>query len=195
MTKVIADISMSLDGFVTGPDPGLANGLGTGGEPLHTWAFSGDEVDANVLRAATERSGAVIMGRRLFDIIDGPHGWDDEVGYGAGLAGTPPFFVVTHSAPDDARLGLDFTFVTDGIRAAVDLARLAAGAKDVVVMGGGDVVRQCVDEGLVDELHIHLAPIVLGAGTPLFARSGRHELLQRSVRVSRHATHLSYDVV
>ena len=91
MTNVIADISMSLDGFVTGPEPDLAHGLGHGGEPLHTWAIdSDDEVDIQELKDATEASGAVVMGRRLFDIVDGPHGWNDEMGYGANLAATPP---------------------------------------------------------------------------------------------------------
>src|SRR4029079_9923882 len=83
MTKVIADITMSLDGFVTGPDPDLEHGLGHGGEPLHEWAVSDDPGDAQQLRAGTEQSGAVVMGRRLFDIIDGPGGWNDDVGYGA----------------------------------------------------------------------------------------------------------------
>ncbi len=196
MTKVIADISMSLDGFVTGPDPDVDHGLGRGGEPLHTWAVESDDaVDVEVLRAATEGTGAVVMGRRLFDIVDGPLGWNDEMGYGAGLVGTPSFFVVTHSPPDSVRLGLDFTFVTDGVAAAVARARTAAGSKDVVVMGGGEVVRQCVDQGLVDELRLHLAPIILGAGTPLFAGAGRRELVQRSVRVSTTATHLTYQLV
>ncbi len=196
-TKVIVDISVSLDGFVTGPDPSLELGLGRGGEPLHTWAVaSDDEVDREVLREATEVSGAVIMGRRLFDIIDGPGGWNDEMGYGAGLAATPPFFVVTHSVPDNVRLGLDFTFVTEGLAVAVEQARAAAEAagKDVVVMGGGDVIRQCVDEGLADELRLHLAPVILGGGTPLFSNSRRRELGQRSVRVSPTATHLIYDI-
>ncbi len=193
MSKVIADISMSIDGFVTGPDPGPASGLGRGGEPLHTWAVdSDDEIDADVLREATEGTGAVVMGRRLFDIVDGPDGWNDEMGYGAGLAGTPPFFVLTHAAPDRIRLALDFTFVADGPASAVAQARAVAGEKDVVVMGGGDVVRQCVDKGLVDELRLHLAPIILGGGTPLFFGSIRRELVQRSVRVSRTATHLTY---
>jgi len=89
MTRVIADISMSLDGFVTGPDPDVEHGLGHGGEPLHTWAIdSDDEVDAKVLADATGLSGAVVMGRRLFGTIDGPKGWNDEMGYGAG---TPLF--------------------------------------------------------------------------------------------------------
>jgi dihydrofolate reductase len=195
MTKIVADISMSLDGYVTGPDPDLEHGLGRGGEPLHTWALdSSDGIDAEVLREATEASGAVVMGRRLFDIVDGPHGWNDEMGYGAGLAGTPPFYVVTHSVPKNVRLDLDFTFVTDGLDAAINQARTAAGPKDVFVMGGGDVVRQCVDGGLADELRIHLAPIVLGSGTPLFVGSGRHQLVQRSVRVSSTATHLIYSL-
>ena len=196
MTRVVADISISLDGFVTGPDPSNEQGLGAGGEALHEWALaSDDEVDAAVLREAVERSGAVIMGRRLFDIVDGPGGWNDEMGYGAGLAAAPPFFVVTHAPPDHVRLDVDFTFVTDGLPAAVERAREAAGDRDVVVMGGGDVIRQCVVGGLVDELSIHLAPVVLGGGTPLFAADGeRRRLVQRSVRPSSTATHLTYEV-
>lgn len=84
MTHTIADISISLDGFVAGPHPNPDNGLGTGGEALHTWAFSGDPDDRRVLREATARSGAVVLGRRLFDVVDGPYGWDDTSGYGAG---------------------------------------------------------------------------------------------------------------
>ncbi len=194
MTKVIADITMSLDGFVTGPDPDLDHGLGHGGEALHEWVFSNDEVDAQVLEHSTSRSGAVVMGRRLFDIIDGPHGWSDEMGYGATHAGNPPFFVVTHAEPASIRLALDFSFVTDGLAAAIQRARDVAGTKDVVVMGGGDVIRQCVDDGLADELVLHLAPIILGAGTPLFTGAARRELRQRDVRVSEHATHITYDV-
>ncbi len=195
MTRVIADISMSLDGFITGPDPDLEHGLGRDAETLHTWAVDSDaEVDTEVLREATETSGAVVMGRRLFDIIDGPGGWNDEMGYGAREVGTPPFFVVTHSAPEHVRLGLRFTFVTEGVEVAIQQAVAAAGNKDVVVMGGGDVIRQCLDLGLVDELGIHLAPIILGAGTPLFAGNVRRELVQHSVRVSPVATHLVYRI-
>lgn len=194
MTRVVADITMSLDGFVTGPGADLQHGLGIGGEPLHDWVMQPDDVDTEVSREATEMSGAVVMGRRLFDIIDGPEGWNDEMGYGAGLAATPPFFVVTHSPPAQIRLGLRFTFVTDGVAPAIRQARPAAGDKAVFVMGGGDVIRQCLDAGLVDELRIHLAPIVLSAGTPLFAGIRRHELVQRSVRVSINATHLVYEV-
>jgi dihydrofolate reductase len=195
MTKVIAEITMSLDGFVTGPDPGLEQGLGRGGEPLHRWVFDGDDaVDAEVLQESAERSGAVIMGRRLFDIIDGPKGWREDMGYGASNAAAPAFYVVTHSPPEDVRLDLDFTFVTEGPKTAVEKARAAAGDKDVVIMGGGDVIRQALDEGLVDELRLHVSPLILGTGTPLFDNSNRRELIQKSVRVSSNATHLVYEV-
>lgn len=190
MTRVIADISMSLDGFVTGPEAGPENGLGNGGEPLHAWVFGDDPVDAEVLRSGTEATGAVVMGRRLFDVVDGPQGWNEEVGYGAGHAATPPFFVVTHSPPREVRLGLDFTFAA-GVADAVDRARAAAGDRDVFVMGGGDVVRQVVEDGLADELRVHLAPVLLGGGTPLFG-SSRAELVQTSSVASAYATHLTY---
>ncbi len=197
MTKVIADISMSLVGFVTGPAPDLEHGLGHGGEPLHAWVFGSDDpVDKQVLAAAAEASGAVVMGRNLFDIIDGPNGWSDDMGYGAGHAATPPFFVVTHSIPAQVRLGLDFTFVTDGLESAIDQARAAAPRlgddKHAFVMGGGDVIRQCLDAGLADELRIHLSPIVLGDGTPLFNGATRREYRQQSVEVSPYATHVTY---
>jgi dihydrofolate reductase len=195
MTRVVADISMSLDGFVTGPDPDLEHGLGHDGEGLHRWAIeSTDPVDREVLRRSTQDSGAVVMGRRLFDIVDGPHGWNDEMGYGAGQVGTPPFFVVTHARPASVRLGLDFTFVTAGISAAVEQARQAAAERAVFVMGGADVVRQALDGGLVDELRLHLAPVVLGAGTPLFDGAMPRDLVQQAVEVSPFATHLTYAV-
>ena len=191
----VADISISLDGFVTGPNAGLHNGLGDGGEPLHTWAVdSSDEVDVDVLETAVGSTGAVIMGRRLFDIIDGPDGWNEEMGYGAGHAAVPPVFVVTHEAPATWRLGPRFRFVTDGLAAAVEQAGGAAGDKEVVIMGGGDVIGSALEEGLVDQLRIHLAPIVLGGGTPLFKDGARTELEQLSVRVSSTATHVTYAV-
>lgn len=195
MPKVIADISMSLDGYVTGPDVDLDHGLGRGGEALHTWALtSDDEVDARILRDATEGTGAVIMGRRLFDIIDGPQGWSDEMGYGAEHAAAPPVFVVTHEPPATWRLGDRFRFVTGGVAAAIDAARAAAGDGDVVVMGGAEVVRQAVADGLVDELVIHLAPELLGAGTRLFGDDAPRHLTQVDVDVSPTATHLRYRV-
>lgn len=196
MSSVVADITISLDGFVTGPDAGPDAGLGRGGEGLHTWVMSGHEVDRAVLEEAAATSGAVVMGRNLFDVVDGPHGWNDEMGYGADLDARPPFFVVTSSAPERVRLAPthDFTFVLDGPAAAVEQARAAAGDRDVCVMGGGQVVRGCIDAGLVDRLRLHISPVLLGAGTPLFDGAVPRTLVQRDVRVSPHAVHVTYDV-
>jgi dihydrofolate reductase len=204
MTRIIADISVSLDGFVTGPDPGPDNGLGTGGEALHTWAFSDDADDRRILGEATARSGAVVLGRRLFDVVDGPHGWDDTTGYGAGEVGRPAFVVVTRTPPASVRLAdLDWTFVTTGLPDAVAAAReraeaasAAAGTDlDVVLMGGGATVGSALAAGLVDALTLHLAPVVLGAGTPLFTGTVPGTLVQRAVTATSTATHLTYDVV
>lgn len=195
MPKVIADISISLDGFVTGPNAGPGNGLGDGGEPIHRWVFDGVPVNQRVLREAAEQSGAVVMGRNLFDVIDAPDGWNDEIGYGANHAAKPSFFVVTHSVPEHVRLtNLDFTFVTDGLRQAVDLAKQAADGKDVYVMGGGDIIRQAVDAHTVDVLRVHISPIVLGQGTPLFSNNRRRELHQVNVEPSASATHITYEL-
>jgi len=195
MPKVIADISMSLDGFVTGEGADVQHGLGDAPE-LHTWVMPQDAVDAEVLERATAESGAVVMGRRLFDTVDAPDGWSEEMGYGADQTGTPPFFVVTHSAPEDLRLerdlGMRFTFVGD-LAAAIDQARSAATHGDVVIMGGGDVIGQALEQGLVDELRVHLAPMVLGGGTPLFKRGTRLLYKQREVRPSSNAVHLTYE--
>ncbi|WP_327287341.1 dihydrofolate reductase family protein [Streptomyces sp. NBC_01198] len=204
MTRIIADITMSLDGFVTGPDPGPRSGLGTGGRALHAWAFSDDPDDRRVLREATARSGAVVLGRRLFDLVDGPNGWDDETGYGATEVGRPAFVVVTSSAPRAVRLtDLDWTFVTTGLPDAVAAARERAEAAsadsgrdlDVVLMGGRATVGSALDAGLVDALTLHLAPVVLGAGTPLFTGRAPRTLVQRTVAVTSTATHLTYDVL
>ncbi|MET9616700.1 dihydrofolate reductase family protein [Kitasatospora indigofera] len=204
MTRIVADISVSLDGFVTGPDPGPDQGLGTGGEALHTWAFSDDPDDRRVLHEATVRSGAVVLGRRLFDLVDGPDGWDDETGYGAREAGRPAFVVVTSSPPASVRLGaLDWTFVTTGLPDAVTAACERAGAAsardgkdlDVVLMGGGALIRSAFDAGLVDTLSLHLAPVLLGAGTPLFTGAAPRALVQRGAVPTTTATHLTYDVL
>jgi dihydrofolate reductase len=196
MTKVIGDITMSLDGFVTGPGADIEHGLGLDADGLHAWAIDSDDpVDRAVLAGSTEASGAVLMGRKLFDTIDGPLGWNDEMGYGADQVGTPAFFVVTSTRPEAVRLSLDFTFVLDGPAAAVERAYDAAGDRDVVVMGGGSLVAGCLEAGLLDELRIHLSPEILGAGTPLFGDVTRHRLRQRSVEVSPVCTHLVYDVL
>ena len=148
--------------------------------------------------SATAESGAVVMGRRLFDIVNAPDGWNEDMGYGADQTGTPPFFVVTHSPPRDVRLerelGMRFTFVSDLVT-AIDQARSAATHGDVVIMGGGDVIGQALEQGLVDELRLHLAPMVLGGGTPLFKPGTRQMYRQRDVRPSRNAVHLTYERV
>ncbi|GGQ10356.1 dihydrofolate reductase family protein [Streptomyces mutabilis] len=204
MTRIIADISISLDGFVTGPDPGPDSGLGTGGEALHTWAFSDDPDDRRLLREATARSGAVVLGRRLFDVVDGPNGWDDTTGYGAGEVGKPAFVVVTSSPPDSVRLAdLDWTFVTTGLPDAVAAARERAEAAsarsgkdlDVMLMGGGATIGSALDAGLVDTLSLHLAPVLLGSGTPLFTGGTRRTLVRRGVTPTSTATHMTYDVL
>jgi dihydrofolate reductase len=115
------------------------------------------------------------MGRRLYDIVDGPNGWNEDVGYGhdQNQSAAPPCYVVTHEPPTGVRLASRFRFVTAGVASAVDQARATASDKDVVVMGGANVIDQCLAAGLVDELRIHLSPLLLGGGTRLFDSSGR----------------------
>lgn len=195
MSKVIADITISLDGYVTGPLADSQHGLG-GVDELHTWVAQQDPVDTEILGEIAATTGAVVMGRRLFDIVDGPNGWTTDMGYGAQQAATPPFFVVTHSAPQHGRLerelGMRFTFVDD-LTTAVDQARTAATDGHVVIMGGGDIIGQAIEQGLVDELYLHLAPLLLGGGTPLFRVGTRQRYRQRDVRPSSNAVHLTYE--
>jgi dihydrofolate reductase len=197
MTSVIADITMSVDGFVTGPGADLEHGLGLDSEGLHAWALDSDDpVDRGLLATLTVDSRAVVMGRKTFDTVDGPDGWNEEMGYGADQAGRPPFFVVTSTRPERVRLAAthDFTFVLDGAASALAQAREAAGDGNVYVMGGGTLIAGCLAEGLLDQLRVHLSPELLGTGTPLFSGAGRHRLVQRDVQVSAAAVHLTYDV-
>jgi dihydrofolate reductase len=195
MAGIVADITVSLDGFVTGPDPDLEHGLGRGGEPLHYWAFAADDdIDAAVLTESTAQTGAVVMGRRTFDFVDGPNGWSEAEGYVPGRAFRPPVFVVTHSVPQNRRLTTQFSFVTDGLGAAISAARAAAGDQNVAVMGGAEVVRQAVRQRLVGRLRLHIAPVLLGSGTRLFDGGPPQELIQERVQASTHATHVTYRV-
>jgi dihydrofolate reductase len=162
MGKVFADQSISLDGFSAGPNVGMSNPMGDGGEELHAWQFRGGrrrEVLDSLFGGST---GAVVVGRHTFDL--GEKHWGDE----------PPFhlpvFVVTHrpQATVTKRSGTTYTFLTDGIERAVAQARTAAGDRDVVVLGGAAIIQQCIRAGLVDELRLHLVHILLGGGTRLF---------------------------
>lgn len=199
MSTVIADISMSLDGYVTAPGVDLEHGLGIGGEAIHAWVLEEPRspVDEEVLARGFENTGAVVLGRRLYDVVDGPHGWNDDIGYGydQDQSAAPPCYVVTHEPPAQVRLVSRFRFVTEGVAAAIEQARAAAGDKDVVIMGGANVIDQSLAARLVDELHIHLSPLVVGGGTRLFDLVGPTTLVQRAVTESPRATHLTYDVV
>ena len=198
MSKTRITITMSLDGYVTGPavdeDPGLG-----GARELHTWVFESDDVDRSILEQSVEQSGAVIMGRRLFDVVNSPDGWNENIGYGADQTGRPPFFVVTHSPPahpvrleDD--LGMHVTFVTD-LPAAIEQARTAATHGNVVIMGGGDLIGQAIEQRLVDELRLHISPLLVGGGRPLFKPGTQHLYRQADVRASRNAIHVTYEPV
>src|SRR5215216_6620144 len=172
------DISMSLDGFVAGPNITLESPLGDGGESLHEWIFGlkawrqphglegGEEgPDNDLVREGLQRNGAVIMGRRMFSGGAGP--WEDDPNADAWWGDDPPFhhpvFVLTHHArePVQKEGGTTFTFVTDGIEAALEQARAAAGNRDVAVAGGADVVQQYLEAGLIDAMQLHVAPLLL----------------------------------
>jgi dihydrofolate reductase len=199
MSKVIADISMSLDGYVTARGADQEHGLGIGGEAIQAWVLEEPRapVDQAVLAHSVEQTGAVVMGRRLYDLVDGPNGWNDDIGYGHDQHQPPgpPCYVVTHQPPARVRLASMFRFVTGGVADAIDQARATAGDKDVVVMGGANVIDQSLAARLVDELRIHLSPLVLGDGTRLFDLVGPTRLVQREVIMSPRATHLTYEVV
>lgn len=196
MAKVIGDISVSIDGFVAGPDTGPHAGLGSGGEKIHAWVFAGEEADQRALDRAAE-AGAVVMGRNVFDVVNEPDGWKEGMGYGADRDARPPLFVVTSTQPDTPRIAslYEVSFVTTGLQAAVDQARAAAPGRDVYVMGGGATVRGCLEAGLLDQLRLHLSPIIMGAGIPLFDGVSPRQLKQVDIGVSTSAVHITYDVL
>ncbi len=192
MSTVAAAISMSLDGFVTGPNVTRAQQLGEGGEVLHRWLETPDPRDIEVLSGMGEGVGAVLMGRRSYDLAEGDGGWGE-----AGPVGRTPCFVLTHSVPDPetVRAPEVFTFVTDGIRSAVARAEATAGDK-VVAVHGASAAQQCIAAGLMDEIQIHLAPVLLGEGTRLFAHLGGLFRLERIGAVATpNATHLRFRII
>jgi dihydrofolate reductase len=201
MGTVIADISMSLDGFVAGPDDRAGRGLGEGGERLHYWVFGGPwsydsppegsatGVDGEVLDELLTAAGAVVVGRRMFDCGEA---WGYENPF------PMPCLVLTHRAdPELVEKAPTFTFVTGGTADAMARARAVAGDKDIVIGGGANVIQQYLAAGLVDEVQIHLAPVLLGAGTRLFDHlgTGLPELERTRVIESPFVTHLRYRVV
>jgi len=196
MSKVISDMSMSLDGYITGPNDSV--------ELLHQWLYdlaswrerhgiAGGETnrDAEILDEAFKNTGAILMGRRMFDVGEGP--WGDN----------PPFhmpvFVLTHDAREEVvkEGGTTFTFVTDGLESALTQAKAAAGDKDVSVAGGANIIQQLIRAGLLDEIQIHLIPVLLGGGRKLFENTGAEhiELEQTRVIQSPGLTHIKFRVV
>ena len=210
MSKVRVHISVSADGYVAGPDQSLENPLGVGGESLHEWlvalrawrephGLAGGEVNASspVVEESMASVGAEIMGRGKFG--GGPGPWSGE--WQGWWGDEPPFhmpvFVLTHHEREPLTLSdTTFTFVTEGIEAALDRARAAAGAKDVLVGGGASVINQYLAAGLVDELELNVVPFVLGGGARLFSGLGPDLRLEqvRAIEASG-VTHLSYRVV
>jgi dihydrofolate reductase len=192
MSKVIFDISMSLDGFMTAANRRPEEPIGDGGLRLVEWAIGGDELNARYLEQAVAALGATICGRTTYDTslpwwgADGPSG-----------TARRPVFVVTHEAPADSPEGGVYTFVTDGIEGARDQAQAAAGDDDVTVMGGADIGRQYIAAGLVDEISIHLVPALFGDGTRMFDGLGAGPIQLEPIDVidTPAATHLRFRVV
>lgn len=163
MSKVYAEMSMSLDGFITGPNVRVGNGMGDDGDRLHDWMFDAKTpADEKILAEARAGTGAVIIGKGMFDVGFEP--WGDPPPFGV------PVFIVTHEKRDPMRMqgGTAYIFVTDGIEAALEQARDAAGGQNVGIWGGANIMRQYLAAGLVDEMHLHLVPILLGGGIRLF---------------------------
>ena len=199
MSTVIAGITMSLDGYVTGPNDRLGAGLGDGGEQLHQWVFGGPwtydsprgtpaPVDQAYLDEVFTSAGAWIVGRTMHDVVDG---WGDDPGFGV------PVFVVTHRPHETVVKGdTTFEFVTGGTGDALARARAAAGDKNVIVMGGADLLRQYLAAGEVDAFTLTIAPVLLGGGKRLFDGIARTdmEFERTGVVESPFATHIRFDV-
>src|SRR5215216_7650561 len=192
MTKVIFDISMSTDGFVTASNVGPEEPMGDGGQRLHEWAFSEHERNRELLAEAVNFVGALIAGRRTYDLSVPWWGADGPAG-----PARVPVFVVTHAEPEEVPEGGVYTFVTDGIESALEQAKAAAGEKDVAVMGGADIGRQFIEAGLVDEISIHLVPVLFGSGTRMFEHlgGGHVQLETTSVIETPSAIHMRFRAV
>jgi dihydrofolate reductase len=190
MARVICDMSASLDGYVTGPNDSRENPFGDGAEMLHDWIFAAaTDEDRAVLQDVLDTVGAVVMGRTSFDKNEGDGGWGD-----GGPLGDAPCFVVTHHEPTTSHPAI-YTFVTDGVASAIEQAKAAAGDK-VVALHGATVMQQALPLGLVDEIRVHVIPVLLGGGTPLFATLDAAIRLERTQALATPAaTHLAFRVV
>jgi dihydrofolate reductase len=190
MGKVVYDISMSLDGFITAAGQTPLEPMGAGGQRLHDWAFGDDERDREVLSTGLAGTGAVITGRRNY--TDALPWWGADGPTGPARL---PIVVLCHEIPaDPPPPGGVYTFVTGGVEQALKQAREAAGDKDVTVMGGAETGRQFLGAGLVDEISIHLVPVVLGGGTPMFTGGLPVELENICSLQTAAATHLRFRV-
>ncbi|MBV2366024.1 dihydrofolate reductase family protein [Streptomonospora nanhaiensis] len=194
MSKVVCDVSVSVDGYVAGPNQSRENPLGEGaGEDLHAWMFQTPDENRAEVDAITS-AGAYVMGRNMFRPVRGA--WDED--WRGWWGEEPPYhapvFVLTHHPRDpvEMRGGTTFNFVTEGIGAALDRARAAAGDRPVAVCGGAATINQYLAAGLLDELRLHIAPVVLGAGERLFAGVSGVDLEQVSGRSASLVTHITY---
>jgi len=190
MASVICDMSISLDGYVTGPNDSRENPFGDGAGMLHDWIFhAATDVDRAILEEMVNGAGAVVMGRKSFEKNEGEGGWGD-----GGPLGDTPCFVVTHHKPTASYPSV-YTFVTDGVASAIEQAKKVAGDK-VVGLHGATVMQQALPLGLVDELRVHVIPVLLGAGTPLFGPLDSSITLERTnALVTPAATHMMFRVV
>ena len=196
MSRVTCDLTISLDGFAAGPNQTRADPLGEGGERLHRWMFEEPEPNAAAIEGILA-AGAYIMGRNMF-AGPGPGPWDE--GWRGWWGEEPPYhapvFVLTHHArePLEMQGGTTFNFVTGGIESTLARAREAAGGQDVAIAGGAQTARQFLSAGLIDELRLHIAPIVLGAGERLLDGVANIGLEPTEVSGSRLVSHVRYRV-
>lgn len=190
MGLVFADMSVSVDGYVAGPNDSRDNPFGDGAQDLHAWLRpTASDDDRAVLEETVARAGAIVMGRRSFEKNEGDGGWGN-----AGPMGDIPCFVVTHDAPHRLYPPV-FSFVSNGVTSAIEQAQQAAGDKDVHLFGA-TVMQQALRLGLVDEIHVHVMPILVGGGTSLFGTLDSPVGLERiDAVVTPAATHLTFRVV